>query len=85
VISRRMARRLGAGQLHRHHAGLPFAIVFFAWEQRKERDNEEEEQYQLLSDAYNDFLKVVLAIPTCTCAPTSRWWIPRRSSASACW
>jgi hypothetical protein len=22
---------------------LPFAIVFFAWEQRKERDNEEEE------------------------------------------
>jgi hypothetical protein len=42
---------------------LPFAIVFFAWEQRKERDNEEEEQYQLLSDAYNDFLKVVLAHP----------------------
>lgn len=40
--------------------GLPVAIVFFAWEQRKERDNEEEEQYQLLSDAYNDFLKVVL-------------------------
>jgi hypothetical protein len=25
------------------------AILFFAWEQRKERDNEEEEQYQLLS------------------------------------
>jgi hypothetical protein len=43
--------------------GLPFAIVFFAWEQRKERDNEEEEQYQLLSDAYNDFLKVVLEHP----------------------
>ena len=43
--------------------GLPFAILFFAWEQRKERDNEEEEQYQLLSDAYNDFLKVVLAHP----------------------
>jgi hypothetical protein len=43
--------------------GLPFAILFFAWEQRKERDNEEEEQYQLLSDAYNDFLKVVLANP----------------------
>jgi hypothetical protein len=42
---------------------LPFAIVFFAWEQRKERDNEEEEGYQLLSDAYNDFLKVVLAHP----------------------
>jgi hypothetical protein len=43
--------------------GLPFAIVFFAWEQRKERDNEEEAQYQLLSDAYNDFLKVVLEHP----------------------
>jgi hypothetical protein len=43
--------------------GLPFAILFFAWEQRKERDNEEEEQYQLLSDAYNDFLKVVLEHP----------------------
>ncbi|MBK0394968.1 hypothetical protein [Ramlibacter algicola] len=43
--------------------GLPFAIVFFAFEQRKERDNEEEAQYQLLSDAYNDFLKVVLAHP----------------------
>jgi hypothetical protein len=43
--------------------GLPFAIIFFAWEQRKERDNEEEEQYQLLSDAYIDFLGVVLANP----------------------
>jgi hypothetical protein len=43
--------------------GLPCAIVFFAWEQRKERDNEEEEQYQLLSNAYNEFLKVVLAHP----------------------
>jgi hypothetical protein len=43
--------------------GLPFAILFFAWEQRKERDNEEEEQYQLLSDAYVDFLKIVLAHP----------------------
>ena len=43
--------------------GLPCAIAFFAWEQRKERDNEEEEGYQLLSNAYNDFLKVVLANP----------------------
>lgn len=43
--------------------GLPFAIAFFAWEQRKERDNEEEEGYQLLSNAYNDFLEVVLANP----------------------
>ena len=43
--------------------GLPFAILFFAWEQRKERDNEEEEGYQLLSNAYNDFLRVVLSHP----------------------
>lgn len=43
--------------------GLPFAIAFFAWEQRKERDNEEEEAYQMLSNAYNDFLKVVLGHP----------------------
>lgn len=42
---------------------LPFAIFFFALEQRKERNNEEEAAYQLLSDAYNDFLKVVLANP----------------------
>ncbi len=39
---------------------LPFAVGFFIWEQRKERDNEEEAAYQLLSDAYNDFLVVVL-------------------------
>ena len=39
---------------------LPFAVLVFVVEQRKERDNEDEEQYQHLSDAYNDFLKVVL-------------------------
>ena len=43
--------------------GLPFAIGFFVWQERKERDNEEEEGYQVLSNAYNDFLKVVLAHP----------------------
>mgnify|MGYP003584537151 FL=1 len=43
--------------------GLPCAIGIFMWQERKERDNEEEEQYQLLSDAYIDFLKVVLAHP----------------------
>lgn len=43
--------------------GLPVAILFFVWEQRKERDNEEEAAYQHLSDAYNDFLKVVLEHP----------------------
>jgi hypothetical protein len=41
--------------------GLPFAAWVFFAEQRKERENEEEEAYQHLSDAYNDFLKIVLA------------------------
>jgi hypothetical protein len=40
--------------------GLPYAAWVFWVEQRKERENEEEEAYQHLSDAYNDFLKVVL-------------------------
>ena len=43
--------------------GLPFAIGIFFYEQRKERENEDEEAYQLLSDAYTDFLKLVLAHP----------------------
>ena len=41
--------------------GLPFAVWVFMAQQRKERENEEAEAYQHLSDAYNDFLKVVLA------------------------
>lgn len=41
--------------------GLPFGVWVFLMQQRKERENEEEEAYQTLSDAYNDFLKVVLA------------------------
>ena len=36
--------------------GLPMAIFVFLYEQRKERENEEEEVYQLLSDNYQDFL-----------------------------
>jgi hypothetical protein len=43
--------------------GLPLAIVVFLYEQKKERDNEEEEVYQLLSDDYQDFLKVALDNP----------------------
>jgi hypothetical protein len=43
--------------------GLPFAIYVFIREQRKERENEEEEAYQALSNAYNDFLKLVIANP----------------------
>jgi hypothetical protein len=43
--------------------GLPLAIAVFLFEQRKERENEEEEVYQLLSDNYQDFLKVALDNP----------------------
>jgi hypothetical protein len=43
--------------------GLPLAICVFLFEQRKERENEEEEVYQLLSDNYQDFLKVALDNP----------------------
>ncbi len=40
---------------------LPFAVWVFFVEQRKERENEEEEAYQHLADAYNGFLQTVLA------------------------
>lgn len=40
--------------------GLPMAIFVFLYDQRRERENEEEEVYQLLSDNYQDFLKVAL-------------------------
>lgn len=40
--------------------GLPMAIGVFIYEQHRERDNEEENVYQLLSDNYQDFLKVAL-------------------------
>jgi len=43
--------------------GLPLLIFIFVYEQRKERENEEEEVYHLLSDAYTDFLKLVIANP----------------------
>ncbi|MCS6945239.1 MAG: hypothetical protein RMK97_07495 [Sutterellaceae bacterium] len=43
--------------------GLPLALFTFIYEQRKERANEEEEVYQMLSNAYTDFLKVVIDNP----------------------
>ena len=43
--------------------GLPMAIVVFMYEQRRERQGEEEELYQRLSDEYTAFLKLVLANP----------------------
>lgn len=43
--------------------GLPLAILVFMFEQRRQRQNEEEEIYQRLSDEYTGFLKLVLANP----------------------
>jgi hypothetical protein len=40
--------------------GLPFAILVYLIEQRRERKNEAEEIYQRLSDEYREFLKLVL-------------------------
>ncbi|MBC7371021.1 MAG: hypothetical protein H7326_05610 [Bdellovibrionaceae bacterium] len=40
--------------------GFPLAILAYFFEQRKERQNEEEEIYQKLSDEYADFSKVLL-------------------------
>ena len=39
---------------------LPFAILVFVIERRKERFVDEEELYQRLSDEYTSFLKLVL-------------------------
>jgi hypothetical protein len=39
---------------------LPFAIIVYLFERRKERLAEEEELYQRLSDEYTNFLKLVL-------------------------
>lgn len=40
--------------------GLPFAIIVFLLDQRKQRQNEQEEIFQRLSDEYREFLKLVL-------------------------
>jgi hypothetical protein len=40
--------------------GLPFAIVVYLIDQRKERMNDQEEIFQRLSDEYREFLKLVL-------------------------
>jgi cbb3-type cytochrome oxidase subunit 3 len=37
--------------------GFPLAILIFLYEQRKERQNDEEALYQRLSDEYTNFLK----------------------------
>ena len=43
--------------------GLPLAIAVFLFDQRRERRNEEDEVYQLLNNAYNGFLRVVIDNP----------------------
>ena len=54
---------VGAAEL-RCHGHRPASAIFTFWqEKRKERENEDEETYQLLSDAYTDFLKLVLDNP----------------------
>ncbi len=40
--------------------GLPLAIIVFIYEQRKDRQSDEEEVFQRLSDEYSAFLKLVL-------------------------
>ncbi|MEY4939006.1 MAG: hypothetical protein RIQ93_741 [Verrucomicrobiota bacterium] len=40
--------------------GLPFALIVFIYDKRKERQNEDEEIFQRLSDEYREFLKLVL-------------------------
>ena len=40
--------------------GLPFAIGVFIFERRRERQNEDEELYQRLSDEYAEFSKLLL-------------------------
>ena len=43
--------------------GLPLAIGVFIFERRQEHESQEEAIWQQLSDAYIDFLEVVLAHP----------------------
>lgn len=40
--------------------GLPFAVIVFLLQQKKQRENEEESVYELLSEHYQEFLKVGL-------------------------
>jgi hypothetical protein len=43
--------------------GLPMGIAVFVYEKRKERINEEQEVFELLSNSYQDFLRLALENP----------------------
>lgn len=43
--------------------GLPLAIAVFIYEKSRERNTEEKEMFQLLSDNYQEFLNTALANP----------------------
>jgi hypothetical protein len=43
--------------------GLPLAIWVFVYQRRRDRESAEEAVYVSLSDAYSDFLKLVIANP----------------------
>jgi hypothetical protein len=64
--------------------GLPLAIYVFIFEQRKERDNEEEEVYQPLSDNYRSSSRSRWNTPTCACSPAKKLPHFQPNSASAC-
>ncbi len=51
--------------------GLPFAIFVFYLEQRRERQNEEEELYQRLSDEYAEFSILLLENADLHLSPSS--------------
>ena len=65
--------------------GLPLAIGVFLLEQRRERRNEEDGVYQLLADAYNDFLRVAIDNPDLHLRSNAVTPDLRRSSRNACY
>ena len=61
---------------------LPFAVWVFLAEQRKERENEEDEVYQLLSDNYEEFLhEISRLIPVLRVRWDEFWEVERLAEA----
>lgn len=65
--------------------GLPLAIFVSAHEQRKEREGAEAEVYLLLSDAYADFLKLVIANPDLCLRSKPALPLPPGDRRRGCW